>query len=386
MTAGDHLAGVPMIPDRTGTGPAWMLDGLRHRLGTYWSLQLAGWATYALIAAVTLMPMFPAAMTPRLFVIKGIRGALGLPCSDLLRRLYTLLERRSAAPWIWALTVSAAHIALGTTWYLLFFVATSPWQPANAPRFQWAQAPHNSIDSVLVLATWSALYFAIAHWQRARRAQDLASEAAQRADRAQLAALQYQLNPHFLFNALNSIRWSIIEEPTKARDSLTRLADLLRQTVYAPRTEWTPLGEEVEWARNYLALEQLRFEDRLETCLEIEEGAAACLIPSFLLHPLVENAIKHGIRTSPAHLAVRVQAFRRDQGVEIRVANTGRLASANDTEPAPDLRLTHGVGIANLRKRLTLLDPARNRFELVQDGPWVQASVFVTQPSTLPQR
>lgn len=241
---------MPVTTPRKSKGPPSALDFILSRLGTYWSLQVAGWATYAFIAAVTLMPMFPVAAAPRLFLIKGTRGALGLPCSDLLRRLYALLESRSAPPRIWVLTVGAAHVVFGATWYLLVFIATSPWQPAHAPSFQWAQVPHNSIDSVLVLATWSALYFGIAHWQRARRAQELAREAVRRADRARLAALQYQLNPHFLFSALNSIRCSIVEEPGKARDALTRLADLLRQTVYAPRAEWTTLSQELEWAGN----------------------------------------------------------------------------------------------------------------------------------------
>jgi two-component system LytT family sensor kinase len=332
-----------------------------RRLGMYWILQLAGWGTYAIIAAATLMPMFPVSVLPRLLLTKGVRGALGLPCSDLLRRLYIILRQRSAPRWVWVFSVGAAHLALGVVWYLLFFLITRAWQGGGAapPPFRWVEVPHHAIDSVLVLATWSALYFGIIHWRRAQG--------------ARLAALQYQLSPHFLFNALNSIRNSILEDPTTARGALTRLSDLLRQTVYAAPAAWRTLDTELEWVRNYLALEHLRFGDRIETCLAVDDGAAECLVPSFLLHPLVENAVKYGGRTSPVCLRVRISAHRHGPILEIGVANTGRLPIADDAAQ-------HGVGLANLRERLALLDSRRNRLTLAQDGEWVRLTVVVAQP------
>jgi two-component system, LytTR family, sensor kinase len=343
----------------------------------YWTLQLAGWATYAIVAAVTLMPMFPASVIPRLLLIKCIRAALGLPSSDLLRRLYALLERRAAPRWIWVASVASAHVVLGAIWYLLFFAATSAWQPASAPPFRWADVPHQSIDFVLVLSTWSAVYFAIGHWRRAQAAKERAAEATYRAGQAQLAALQYQLNPHFLFNALNSIRSSILENPAKARDAVTRLSDLMRQSVYSAPSEWTTLGAELDWVHNYLALEQLRFEDRLDASLAIDESAVPCLVPRFLMQPLVENAITHGGRTSVGRLSVRISAARRGELLEIAIANTGRLSGP-----------THGtgIGIANLTTRLSLLDPTRNRLTLRQDGDWVRLGVIIGQPAPLDAR
>jgi two-component system, LytTR family, sensor kinase len=357
-----------------------------RRLGTYWSVQLIGWTTYALIAAVTLMPMFPVSVIPRLLLVKGVRGALGVPFSDLLRRLYAVLRQQSVPSWAWVPIVGGAHIVLGVLWYLVFVLATSGGQ---GQPIRWVELPHRAIDSVVVLAAWSALYFGITHWREAHAARGRAEDASHEVERAQLAALRYQLSPHFLFNALNSIRSSIIEDPTRARAALTRLADLLRLTVYAAPSEWMTLDAELEWARNYLALEQLRFEDRLETSFVVGHGAGECLVPSFLMHPVVENAVKHGWRTSPDLLRVHVSAVRRPQMLEIHVANTGRLAEASaedflskgDGEGQDVKQVSCGIGIANIRQRLALLDPVHNQITLVQDGEWVRLSAQVAQPA-----
>jgi two-component system LytT family sensor kinase len=379
------------------TAVACQIDVIRHgddvrvtpRVGPYWRLQLAGWATYAVIAAVTLMPMFPPDVIPRLLLTKAVRGALGLPFSDMMRRLYSLLQRRSAPAWVWVGVAAPAHLMIGVAWYLAFVAVTSLWRPPGIRRPSWAEVPHQSLDCILVLTTWSALYFGILHWRQAQGDRARAADAAREAERAQLAALRYQLNPHFLFNALNSIRSSITDDPSLARGALTRLSDLLRQTAYAPRSEWTPLQLEMEWVRNYLALEQLRFGDRLETCLAIEDSAGTCLVPSFLMHPLVENAVKHGRRTGPTPLRIRINAKRQDGMVYVDVSNTGRLsvdsagsAGAPDTDGLGIIaRGLHGLGVTNIRERLALLDPVRNRLALVQDHEWVRVSVHIAQPS-----
>ena len=353
-------------------------------VSSYWALQVAGWATYAVIAAVTLIPAFPAQAIPRIFLIKGIRAALGIPFSDVLRRFYVFLGGRSVPAVVWGITLAISHIVLGLAWYLAFVFATRPLQGRAALPFKWSDVPHASVDCVFVLATWSALYFGIRHWQQAQVAHARMTEAVHQTERAQLAALQYQLSPHFLFNVLNSIRRSILDDPSLARDAVTRLSDLLRQTVYSPPGEWTTLATEVEWARNYLGLEQLRFGDRLNIAFSIDEPAAGSRVPSFVLHPIVENAVKYGRRDAHTPLSIRIAARRLAESLEIVVANTGQLVQpANDAAPGHDAMVngngSAGVGLANVRERLKLLDSTRNRLALAQRGEWVEVTLSLDQ-------
>jgi len=358
----------------------------RASLSSYWALQLAGWAAYAMIAAATLIPVFPPQVIPRLFLIKGVRAALGIPFSDVLRRLYVGLDRRSASALVWGIALSVSHLALGLAWYLFFVMATRPLQGRAAPPFRWSDVPHAGVDCAFVLATWSAIYFGIRYWRRAQAVNAQLSEAVHQTERAQLAALQYQLSPHFLFNVLNSIRRSIIHDPARAREAVTRLSDLLRQTVYSPPGERTTLATELEWARNYLGLEQLRFGDRLDVAFAIDDSAAASQVPSFVLHPIVENAVKHGHRDARTPLSIRITARRRPECLEIVVANTGRFGhttngadSGHETESGKRSG-SGGVGLANVRKRLALLSDPRNRLVLTQRADRVEVILYLAQP------
>jgi LytS/YehU family sensor histidine kinase len=154
----------------------------------------------------------------------------------------------------------------------------------------------------------------------------------------------------------------------------------LRQTVYSPPGEWTTLATEMEWARNYLGLEKLRFGERLDIGFSIDEAAAASRVPSFVLHPIVENAVKHGRRDAHAPLSIRITARRLPDYLEVVVANTGQLeqpadGAGNRHDDAVNGSRSTGIGLANIRERLKLLDRRRNRLALEQRGQWVEVTL-----------
>jgi two-component system LytT family sensor kinase len=323
-----------------------------RKLSGYWLAQVGGWSAFAVITFLTLAPIFPAAI-PRLAATKFARAALGLVASDVLYRLY-----RSFRPGPW---MAGAVYVVGTLWYVAFAFVTSIWQPPGTPGIDWRQVPHLGLDSVVVLAAWSFAYAGIRSWRRA----DAADRAA---ERAQLDALRYQLNPHFLFNALSSIRALILEDPRRARAMVTGFADLLRQSLDGPTAGDRLLKDEIATMAQYLAIEQERFGASLDVMFDVESSAGECSVPAFVLHPLVENAITHGRRTSSNPLRVRIHADATSERLRIEVANTGRLTPDASHRP---------VGVSSVRDRLAILYRDRQRLSLIEENGWVRAIIEI---------
>ena len=197
----------------------------------------------------------------------------------------------------------------------------------------------------------ASLYFGIKHYhalQGERRLQALEAMARQ----AQMRALRYQLQPHFLFNTLNAISTLVLDnQPRIATQMIARLADLLRRTLESPDTHQVSLKEEIAVTKEYLALEQVRFGPRLKVTFAIDPGTQEALVPRFLLQPLVENAIRHGIAKRPEGGNVVLYSENAGGRLRVRIENDG----AEDDEPV--LRRAsagphRGVGLTNTRARL----------------------------------
>jgi Histidine kinase len=184
---------------------------------------------------------------------------------------------------------------------------------------------------------------------------------------AQLDALRYQLNPHFLFNTLNSLRGLIAESPPRAQQMVEQLADFLRSTLAPAHGGLLPLLDELELARRYLALEKVRFEENLQVSFAIDPAAEALLVPPLVLNPLVENAVKFGHRTSQSPLRIEVSSRVEGGVVRLRVSNTGQLVS-----PTPE---RHALGLKNVRERLELVFPGGSGLDLAAADGWVHATL-----------
>jgi two-component system sensor histidine kinase AlgZ len=170
---------------------------------------------------------------------------------------------------------------------------------------------------------------------------------------ARLAELQARIRPHFLFNSLNSAIALVREDPAQAETLLEDLSELFRRALVSQGDSAT-LAEEVQLARHYLAIEQIRFGDRLRVQWSIDPRAGSARVPVLLLQPLVENAVKHGVEPSPAGADVKVSTQRRGSVVVIKVTNT---------VPAGQGRPGHGVAQDNVRDRLRLLHDVQAQFQ-----------------------
>lgn len=184
---------------------------------------------------------------------------------------------------------------------------------------------------------------------------DLESERVARADvereavQARLQALTNQLNPHFLFNVLNTIVSLIGSQPRLAQTLVTRFAELLRRILNEGTTRFVPLARELELAEQYLEIQQMRFPSRLRHAIAVDDTARSALVPALVLQPLIENAVIHGLRASEAHVQVEVRARIVAQSLEIAVVNQGSVVPAGGPGPTP------GVGLRNVGERLRTL-------------------------------
>jgi LytS/YehU family sensor histidine kinase len=180
---------------------------------------------------------------------------------------------------------------------------------------------------------------------------------------AQLEMLRYQLNPHFLFNALISIADLVQEDTKQAVRALRTLMAYLRYALQPAGMPTVPLSEEVKAVQSYLEIEKVRFEERLQVSVETTSESDKYYVPGFMLQPLVENALKYGMRTSPMPLAIAITASVREGALYLEVSNTGSLTiPENTTKPEGT-----GTGLRNIRERLQVLFPDRHEFSLLED-------------------
>lgn len=260
----------------------------------------------------------------------------------------------------------------------------------------WADYGGWVFPSIFVFFTWSALYHGIKYYQLLQQQREamlvLESQQRQRALQlvrakaevkdAQLQLLRYQLNPHFLFNTLNSVASLVSAERTEdAKTMLSRLGDFLRYSLDAGEDMLIPLDKEFWALSQYLMIEQVRFSDRMTLKLDVPANLESLLVPNMLLQPLAENAIKYAIAPSESGGTIRVSAQLKDSRLVLSVEDSGseRLGVSSDT-----LELSEsgaGIGLRNTRERLKNL--FSNDFDLqVTDSPLGGLCFSVAIPAT----
>lgn len=186
---------------------------------------------------------------------------------------------------------------------------------------------------------------------------------------AQLHNLSAQLNPHFLFNSLNTIKALVLEDPKGARRAVDLLSDLLRSGLYNKDVMLTTMSDEINLVKDYLELEKLRIEGRLQQSIAIDPVLMSSIIPRLSIQTLVENAIKHGIARQKEGGFVCIEIKKEHDGISIRVQNTGQF---NPEEPS------HGIGLKNLREKLLLQYGGLAKFTITEQPKGiVLASLFI---------
>ncbi len=331
----------------------------------YWVLQLGVWGSYfwwqasgeVIFASV---PWTKAATVWGSFCLSGIaltqllrvqskrKAWLALPAGALLRRAIASALILAVLGFAVIVVVSSAIYGSPVAAMLQTFYRRLPVSNRIFNEF---------LLSLSVYVTWVAAYFGVTTIRHRYQVELRQAKLAEALRAAELRLLESQLNPHFLFNALNGVRALIADEPARAQDALTQLARTLRYTLAAGREQLVSLGQELEMTDDYLALESLRLADRLRVVREIEPEAAQARIPVMLLQTLVENAIKHGIAPLREGGVVRIAACMTATELTIEVENPRPPGEARP----PTIG---GVGLKNAAERLRLLFGAAASLEL----------------------
>lgn len=216
---------------------------------------------------------------------------------------------------------------------------------------------YNLSSGFVLLFIWNCIYFMYHYIAKSRKQQMATLQLEGLVKELELKTIKAHINPHFIFNALNSIRALIDENPVRARTAVTELSNILRSSLRAEKGETVPFGDELQIIKDYLALEYMRFEDRLQVEYEIDEESLGQTVPPMMLQTLVENAIKHGISKQVRGGVVRIVSVVRPNYHLLSVQNTGHLNGYRNNE---------GFGLASTQDRLHLLYGERARFEIKQ--------------------
>jgi signal transduction histidine kinase len=252
--------------------------------------------------------------------------------------------------------------------FLAFRAADNPF-----PRLRRLVSPEppGFRTALNVLVYWSLVGVcqAITQFQRSQERERRAAELEARLTTAQLHALRMQINPHFLFNTLNSIAALVYVNPRAADEMLGDLSELLRRSLDSMDNQEIPLAQELEFIGAYLGIEQKRFGDRLQLEQTVPPELRNALVPALLLQPLVENAIRHGIEPQRGPGLISIEAKQQDQQLHLTVRDNGKGLTAPPSTISAQPSIGHGIGLANTQARLQALYGALQSFSITRAQP-----------------
>ena len=332
---------------------------LRNREASFWTLQAIGWGAYFIAQFVSALfypeKLGPAKHAGYIYVLV-VAAASGFVLSSLLRYVYRRVRDRSPA--VVATTVLAIVYVAALVWRLFINGAYVVFMSEHELLDGWARIFAGGLISMYLLMCWSALYFGIYYYESVQREREATLKATSLAQEAQIKMLRYQLNPHFLFNTLNAISTLILDRDNDtANQAVTRLSAFLRHTLDQDPMKRVTLAQELEALDLYLGIEKLRFGARLRIRHEVEPAALAALVPSLLLQPLVENALKFAVAQSESGATLQIGGRLVGQRLLLYIADDGP-----GLPEGASLVHGRGVGLRNAHERLAVLYGDRARF------------------------
>ena len=321
----------------------------------YWVSQIFGWFLYATfmifggyvvssnfrpIMAVPILveASFFLTITHFFRLLTKKMDWLQLPATSLMPRLMVSIFLMAIPVYFIRVTVS----------YFFGVYTTSLLSPSNIIG--------NIIGNFIVLFIWTALYYAFHYFERYNLS--LKYEVAM--NQMELARLKSQLNPHFIFNALNSIRALVDEDPGRSKKAINHLSNILRSSLSADRQELITLGEEIETVRDYLAMETIRFEERLHSSIDVLPASKKILIPPLMLQTLVENGIKHGVSKIKEGGKLSIKTYLDPDYLIIEIRNAGQMKEKQLNGM--------GYGIKNTKQRLSIIYHNKAEFNIKNEN------------------
>jgi two-component system, LytTR family, sensor kinase len=329
-----------------------MKPGAALQLRSFWQIQITAWGCFYLFDLLESIHNF---LTNRVsFDIEVVPISFMFLGSFALRPLCRRLLRYSTS-WI-AFELKAAVAAMGTAipagcaaCLVLRIFHPVPWHAVVAV-VMW---------SFFILFMWCSLYFSIKQWQQSSEEKERLLRAESEVREARLLALRYQLNPHFLFNSLNAVSTLVLDgNAPAATRMLAQIGDLLRSSLDSDVTAEVPLAQELVFTEGYLAIEQTRLGDRLKFDVSVPPETRDALVPSMLLQPLVENAVRYGVAPLVEGGWIAIKSALHEDRLRIEIGNSGRRGEGDQETNGK------GIGLGNTAERLKTLYGANSEFSL----------------------
>lgn len=313
------------------------------RSNIYWYCQIFGWSFYILINLIFFGLKHHSSYKD--FLIYVLSWPIGIAITHLYKVIINHWNVLDLKIPVQLVIITLSSILMGVTFFfhttgllILFGIINT--------EISLIYITELVINYTVVFCLWNVLYFGFKYFQNYRRTEINSLRLLAASKDTELNNLKAQLNPHFMFNSMNSIRALIDEDPAKAKTAVIKLSSILRNTLLMNKSRLIELQEEINLVKDYLNLEQIRYEERLSYEFKIEDEVLHCKIPPFIIQSQVENAIKHGISKLPGNGKVIIEAFKLGGFLKIKVSNTGKISSEKP--------LT-GVGFKNSIQRLELL-------------------------------
>lgn len=331
----------------------------------YWYCQIFGWSFYAVSNSVFFGLNYQSGFREYLIYF------LMMPTGILISHFYKLLIHRLN---ILKLSISLQMMYIvffSLVKAIVFFLITLG--SAKALGFivtdpDAVSISESIINFTVIFCLWNIIYFGFQYFQNYKRTEINSLRYLAASKESELNNLKAQLNPHFIFNCMNSIRALIDENPANAKAAVTQLSNILRITLQMDKSKEIVLKDEIKLVKDYLDLEHIRYEERLCYEFKIADDVNNCAIPPFIIQSQVENAIKHGISKIPGKGVISIAAFKTDNELKIVVSNTGKINS--------ETPLT-GVGFKNSIHRLELLYAAAGKISIKEVNDLVVVEINI---------
>ena len=347
------------------------------RKKVYWISQIAGWMFFVAVN-LFIIASFEELPWQRILVWIFL-GVIGILFTHLLRRIirkknWLNLPLKNTIP-----RILIASVITGAVIYAFVFAASYIAGTARHEEFNIARPIAGVVNLGGITLLWCLIYF-IVHYMENYKKKEIESLIWEAAVKDyELRTLKSQLNPHFMFNAMNSIRALIEEDPESAKVAITKLSNILRYSLQMERMERVPLEDEIETVKNYLDLERIRFEDRLKYKLDIDKSSEKIEIPPMMIQTLIENGIKHGVskqtKGGEIQLKSKIQSTPNGSKLKIEIRNSGHFSEEQ-------LKNSSGFGVNNTKHRLNLLFGEKANFSIKnENGDTVLAEVEIPIPT-----
>jgi two-component system, LytTR family, sensor kinase len=353
----------------------------KNRNSTFWTLQIIGWLLFLLYNLLITHYELISVGTPKIFIWLILLYFFGFPLSLLLRCVYKRLDFLSKSLFFTFLTILCGTIITAHIWLGFNKIFDRIISSESAIIFVWSFQNYISttFNWFVVLVAWSSLYFFIKFWIEWNLQKERMIKADQLAQSAQMKMLRYQLNPHFLFNSLNSIRALIDQDEKTAKILINELTGFLQYSLEGKLYANVPFKREIEAVKHYLAIEKIRFEEKLDVEFDVDPKSAEFLVISFMINPLVENALKYGMKTSKIPLKIKVGSLVKDNSLKVEIVNSGGWVKPSETGERHRIKI--GSGLDNVRQRLENVYPEKHRFSIFRrdDGIHVEIEINSSQ-------